>query len=153
MKETAEITKYDSGLSNEKHAAIAGQFNEKCGPLQDLIDKANAIKVTGAGDVAAMKLARTTRLSLKNIRVEVEKTRKSLKEESLREGKAIDGMANIVKFLIVPVEQGLQEKEDFVKLAESHRKVKENEARAVTSLADSGLRSIIADLESSIAKM
>lgn len=91
--------------------------------------KAKAIIVTSADQVKEMELARQARLNLKNIRVEVEKKRKQLKEESLRTGKAVDGMANIIKFLIVPVEEYLQQQEDFVKQQEEKRKAELAEKR------------------------
>src|SRR3990167_2280088 len=84
--------------------------------------KAKEILVTDISQIKEMGLAREARLGLKDIRVEVEKKRKVLKEESLRKGKAIDGMANIIKFLIIPIEEHLQEQEDFVKRQEEKRK-------------------------------
>lgn len=91
--------------------------------------KAKAIVVTNAEQTKEMELARQARLNLKNIRVEVEKKRKQLKEESLRTGKAIDGMANIIKYLIIPVEEYLQQQEDFVKQQEARRKAELAEKR------------------------
>ncbi|QDT46210.1 IgA-specific serine endopeptidase autotransporter precursor [Symmachiella dynata] len=84
--------------------------------------KAESISVTSVDDKEAMKNAREARLHLKNIRVDVEKTRKELKEESLRKGKAIDGMANVIKFLIVPIEEHLDKQEKFVEIQEQKRK-------------------------------
>jgi len=68
------------------------------------------------------------RLELKKIRVEAEKKRKEMKSESLRKGKAIDGFANIIKFLIVPIEEHLQKQEDFIKVLEK-AKLDELEAK------------------------
>lgn len=126
-KPTAAIQAYDSGLSVERHNELAGRFNPFMDTVQGLIECSKTIEVKGEEDVSAMDLARTTRLGLKSIRIDVEKTRKELKEASMREGKAIDGMANIIKYIIVPVEKDLQEKEDFVRIAEQKR---------ITSLAE-----------------
>lgn len=117
----AEIQKFESGLSMEKHNDLSGRFNPFAESVKELIATAEGLEVAGAEDIELMALARKTRLSLRSIRLDVEKTRKDLKEESLREGKAIDGMANIIKFIIVPVENHLQEQEDFVKRAEEDR--------------------------------
>ena len=76
-------------------------------------EKAMAIQVTSTEQKEAMKDARTARLALKSIRVDTEKRRKEMKEESLRKGKAIDGMANVIFYLIEPIEKHLQEQEDF----------------------------------------
>jgi len=118
---TKEIQKYESGLSDDKHNALAKSFNPFAEEMTGLIKTAGTIEVTDANDIDAMKLARKTRLELRRVRVDVEKSRKSLKESALREGKAIDGMANIIKFMIVPVEEALQAKEDFVRIAEKRR--------------------------------
>lgn len=84
--------------------------------------KAASIQVTDVEDKDGMKAAREARLQLKSIRVDVEKVRRELKEESLRKGKAIDGMANVIKFLIVPIEEHLEKQEKFIELQEERRK-------------------------------
>lgn len=119
--ETTQMEKYDSGLTDDKHLELANAFNPLMANVKRLIKTAEGVDITGPEDKAAMALARKTRLALKGIRVDVEKKRKTLKEESLRTGKAIDGMANIVKFLIVPVEEQLQEQEDYAKKIEQKR--------------------------------
>ena len=56
-----------------------------------LTHEAQQITVTDESDKAGMARARETRLAIKKVRTDAEKTRKELKEESLRMGKAIDG--------------------------------------------------------------
>ncbi len=124
MAMTEEIQKYQSGLSKDKQAALCATFNPFMERVEALRGTAESVEVKTDDDVAAMQLARETRLQLKALRVGVEKKRKELKESSMREGKAIDGMANIVKFVIVPIEQDLQAKEDFVKRLEAERVAK-----------------------------
>lgn len=85
-------------------------------------NEAMKIIVTNALQVEKMQLARNMRLGLKDIRIDVEKIRKKLKEDSLRKGKAIDGMANIIKYLIVPIEQHLEEQEKFVQIENEVKK-------------------------------
>jgi DNA repair exonuclease SbcCD ATPase subunit len=75
--------------------------------------KAMSIKVTSADQTGDMKLARVARLELKAIRVEAEKVRKKLKEESLLMGRAIDGTNAILLAAIVPLETYLEEQENF----------------------------------------
>ena len=118
---TIEIQAYESGLSVEKHNELANRFNPFMAEVDGLIQSAKGIVVADAKDRDGMASARKVRLALKAIRVDIEDTRKELKESALREGKAIDGMANIIKFVIVPVEQELKEKEDFVRRAEEKR--------------------------------
>ena len=94
--------------------------------------KAEALVVTDATQVHDMKMARTARLALKEIRVNADKKRKELKEDSLRYGKAVQGVYNVIEFLIAPIEKHLQEQEDFVAIAEAERKArKEAEAKVI----------------------
>src|SRR5690606_10630522 len=51
-----------------------------------------------------------------------EKTRKSLKENALREGQTIDAIAKILTNLILPIEEDLEQKEKFVEIQEAKRK-------------------------------
>ncbi len=97
---------------------------------QEWRKKAEAIQVTSGDDKPQIKAAREARLALKEIRVTVDKRRKELKEESLRKGKAIDGMANVIKFLIAPIEEHLEKQEKFVQLQEEQRLQKLKESRA-----------------------
>ena len=88
-----------------------------------------ALVVTAEDQKDLMKEAREKRLKLKNIRVQAENIRKEMKEESLRESRAIDGMANIIKYFVVPLEEHLQKQEDYAKNLAEERKVKIYEAR------------------------
>ena len=92
-------------------------------------DKAFAIKVTNIGQTQEMGRARQARLALKDIRVQTEKTRVQMKEDSLRTGKAIDGMANVIKFLIAPIEQHLQDQEDYGKRMQEKAQAEQRDLR------------------------
>ena len=104
------------GVENDKALALCSAFQPFIDQAQEWAEQADSLVVTSAEDTKTMKECRSLRLNLKQVRVETEKKRKAMKEASLREGKAIDGMANIVKFLVVPIEERLQEQEDFAKL-------------------------------------
>jgi len=95
--------------------------------------KAMAIKVTNAGQKEAMNDARTARLALKGIRVDTEKRRKEMKEDSLRKGKAIDGMANVIFYLIEPIEKHLREQEDFAARLEAKEREETRQLREIES--------------------
>jgi hypothetical protein len=62
-----------------------------------------------AAAITDPKAARSARLELRTLRVSAEKTRKSLKEDSIRMGKAIDGANNILLAMIVPIEKSLED--------------------------------------------
>ena len=99
----------------EKSAAVALKDN-----FQEHFKEAEALRLRAAdlafdeGDpLPGMREARALRLELRAVRVAAEKTRKSMKEESLRTGKAIDGLYNLLAYAIVPLEESLAEKEAF----------------------------------------
>ena len=125
-----DLQTQDFGLDNERQNALASRYNAVVSDLKTHIEAAKAITVASDTDTQGMQAARATRLALKAIRVNVENTRKALKEAPIREGKAIDGMANIIKYMIEPVEADLQAKEDFVRLAGERRKAELAAARA-----------------------
>lgn len=95
-----------------------GQFLDQA---QSLVQEAKQIIVTSENQADLMKLAREKRLELKDIRLNTESARKAMKEDIVRAGKAIDGAANIIKFLIVPEEERLEQQEKFAKIAQEKR--------------------------------
>jgi hypothetical protein len=96
-----EIVPQELGLTSEAKAnlitSFSGFFAEAARWKQE------------AEMITDPKLARTARLELKAIRVAAEKTRKELKADSLRMGKAIDGANNILLNEIVPTERHLED--------------------------------------------
>lgn len=112
-----------SGLAENKTQTLIEQFGDSYRKAIEIAKDAGEIEVTSIEDVVGMKQARTKRLALKEIRVKVENARVRLKEQSVREGKAIDGMANIIKAIIIPAERYLAEQEQFaIRLAEQKRR-------------------------------
>jgi len=105
-----------AGLESTKAQYILENFQDYFKIAAEWEEKAKAIIVTDAEQKVDMKMARTGRLFLREKRITIEKARKRLKEQSLREGKAIDGIANVLKALIVPIEQHLEKQEKFVEI-------------------------------------
>jgi colicin import membrane protein len=118
-----------SNLPKPKVQTLMETFAPAFQEAKQIVTAAREIKVTSADDTDTMQLARTERLKLKDIRVSIEKTRKELKEQSLREGRAIDGAANIIKALIVPVEEHLQAQEKYAELLEEKRLAERHQKR------------------------
>lgn len=88
--------------------------------------KAESLVVTDVSQVREMKMAREARLALKEIRVNADKTRKELKEESLRYGKAVQGVYNVIEYLIAPIEKHLEDQEKYAEIQEAKRKAELN---------------------------
>jgi colicin import membrane protein len=118
----------ESGLEPTKARYILEQFQDYFQIASEWEIKAKALIVTNEKQTAEMEMARTGRLFLKEKRIAVEKARKELKEQSLREGKAIDGIANVLKALIVPIEEHLERQEKFIEIKEEAKRL-EIEAR------------------------
>jgi hypothetical protein len=95
----------------------------------ELIVTDKTIVVTDEDDTAAMKKAREVRLELKKVRTTVENKRKELKEDSLRTGKAIDGVAKYIKDNIQPVEEYLETQERFAEMKAAARAAELKQAR------------------------
>jgi hypothetical protein len=115
-----------SGLAKEKADFLIQKFDGFMDIARQYEETARTIVVTADDQVDLMARARKGRLYLKEIRVDIEKTRKALKEESLREGKAIDAVANALKALIEPTEAYLDSQERFTEIRE--RKKREDQA-------------------------
>ena len=116
MSNKLEVLVKDSGLDSTKAKVLLTQFQDYFDLAAEWEIKAKTISVTNENQTAEMKMARAGRLFLKEKRVSIEKTRKALKEQSLREGKAIDGIANVLKALIIPIEKHLDQQEHFVEI-------------------------------------
>lgn len=106
----------DSGLEPTKAQFILEKFHDYFNIAAEWEAKAKTIVVTNENQQADMKMARVGRLFLRDKRLSIEKSRKELKEQALREGKAIDGIANVLKALIVPIEEYLDKQERFVEI-------------------------------------
>lgn len=106
----------ESGLEPTKARTILTLFQDYFTIADEWALRAKDIVVTDGSQVAQIEAAREGRLFLRDKRIAIEKARKELKEQALREGKAIDGIANVLKALIVPIEEYLKTQENFVEL-------------------------------------
>jgi hypothetical protein len=112
----------ESGLDKTKAQVLLENFSNYFELAADWENKTKMLKITDVTQVAEMKMAREGRLFLKQKRIDVEKTRKALKENALREGQTIDAIAKILTNLIIPIETELEEKEKFAEIQEAKRK-------------------------------
>ena len=131
MKTENQLTIHlkENNVSEETALKLNNSFSPFFEQAIEWKEKAESINVTNSDQVQEMTISREIRLALRGIRTDSDKKRKELKEASLREGRAIDGMANIIKFLIVPIEEHLQKQEDFVKIQREKEIEELNESR------------------------
>jgi hypothetical protein len=97
---------------------------------------AKTIVVTDAGQRREVRMAREGRLFLKAKRVALETRRKELKAEYLRKGRAVDGVANILKSVIVPIEEYLESQEKFAEIQEAAAKAEADRIAAEIAEAE-----------------
>ncbi len=121
----------ESGLENTKAQCMLDTFEDYFKIAAEWEAKMKTFEVTDESQKIEMSMAKQGRLFLKEKRVAIEKARKSLKEQALREGKAIDGIANVLKALIVPIEEYLGKQEKFVEIREAEAAAKEAEEERV----------------------
>lgn len=110
-----------NALTVETADSLRASFAPLFQQAAEWVQKAQALNVTDVSQTREMKLARECRLALKEIRGKVEGVREDLKRDSLRKGKAIDGISNIFKFQFQPVEEQLMELEKFKEREEAKR--------------------------------
>lgn len=139
----------ETGVEQSTATQLRFAFNAMFGQAEKWLGQARAIRVTDVTQVREMKMAREVRLALRQIRCDAENTRKRLKSDALAKGRAIDGIANVLKALIEPAETYLQEQEDFARRVEEQRLAALNETRrlALSAYMDvSGLSENLAGL-------
>ena len=100
-------------LPQTKSEAIKAQFSNFFRQVAEWETRLSTLSVTSIEQKAEMKMADEARKFLKNKRVEIEKTRKTLKEDALREGQTIDAIAKFLTSLIVPLEEQAEEMAKF----------------------------------------
>lgn len=124
----AEDEKQMLAVVEQNHLQLdtAQNLQKQFAPLftqaRNAIEKSRGITVTDASQTLQIKMARLCRLELKAIRVAGEKTRKEIKEDSLRRSKAIDGFAAILNDLIGAEETRLEQQEKIAEMQEANRK-------------------------------
>jgi hypothetical protein len=80
--------------------------------------RSESLVVTDVSQLREMKMAREARLALRDVRINADKTRKYLKEEGLRYGRAVQGVYNVIESAIVPIEAHLEKQEKFKEIHE-----------------------------------
>jgi hypothetical protein len=127
--ETIELVTETPALETMPRADLPAIWEDYRAKLEKLKATAETLTVTDVSQKAEMKLARTTRLLLKDLRVDVEKRRKELGEAALRTKQKIDEQAKTIKELIEPLEARLLEQEQFAEALEAKAKEETRLAR------------------------
>lgn len=113
-----------SGIEKTKGQLVLDHFTSFFNQASEWEAKVKALVITDASQVREMKMAREGRLALRDIRLAADKTRKRLKEDSLRESNFIQSIYNIIEGTIAPLESELLEKEKYAENLEKERQAK-----------------------------
>jgi hypothetical protein len=123
MKKEIDAIVHTGLIEKNKADYIKEKFENFTSTIEEWSEKANQIVVTDESQKEIMATAREGRLLLKAKRIEVEKVRKSLKEQSLQEGRIIDGVAKYLTSLIEPAEKHLELQEKFIEIKEQEKRL------------------------------
>ena len=116
MENQLSVIIKESGLEEAESNSLMEKFGNYEQIAKEWELKAKAIVVTNNSQTVEMAMAKAARRKFSDLRIEVEKARKTMKEQSLRKGQAIDAIARFIVSLISPIEEYLRLQEDFTKI-------------------------------------
>lgn len=120
-----------SSLDEIEGQMLIAKFGSYENIAREWESKAKEIVVTREDQTIEMAMAKEARRKFSQLRIDVEKARKGLKEQSLRKGQAIDAIARYLISLIQPIETHLRLQEDFVKIRDEQKRQQEAEAARI----------------------
>lgn len=118
------------GLDEKRGQIILNTFGPIFMLAESSIRSADATHVSCESDADNIEKAALVKKSLAGIRIELERTRKDLKEDSLRLGKGIDKVARMIRERIEPAEARMEELAKFKERAEEKRRTELHRSRA-----------------------
>ncbi len=122
--ETLELTERSESpdIATMERADIPAIWESFGAQLLKLKKTAETLTVTDVSQTAEMKIARTTRFTLRDLRIAIENKRVELGEEALKKKQKIDAEAKKLKQVIEPLEARLLEQEKFAEVQEEKRR-------------------------------
>lgn len=131
-----DATKF--GLEKSKADQIQAVFVPMVATLKEFESRYNEIIVQKEITEELTLKAKRLRLDIAKVRTSAEKARKDEKEAYLKAGKAIDGIANILKFAVSEKEDKLEKIEKHFELLEEKRRA-ELESSRISTLIEFGI--------------
>lgn len=120
-----------AGMEEKSAHALVAAFMPLKARLDELCLDANLVMVKNEADEKGIQLAKDKAKLAKDLRLEVERNRKTFKENALRTGQAIDKIAALFSDRLEPVETRLKELAATKERAEADRKAKITAERAL----------------------
>ena len=118
-----------AGLEQDTTKTLRDKFLPFWEQAEQWKKKAEGLVVTDESQTSEMKMARVARLALRQVRIDADKTRKALKEDSIRYGRAVQGVYNVIEYMIKPIEDHLLQQEQFVEIRQQEARDRLNEDR------------------------
>lgn len=129
MEKSLAVVIKDSGVNDQSGVVIQSSFDVFLKQADTWKSVVESIVVTSSSQKKEMKLARTTRLALKDIRVAAKKRTTELKAEALKYNKAVQDAYNFIEETITPLEEQLFVQEKFAEIEAAALKIKLYEER------------------------
>lgn len=114
---------------NEPPMKQLAPYDEFKAKIESIRKTAETITVSDISQTAEMKIARTTRLALKDIRIAITHRHKELKEGILVEGRKIDAGKNELLAVLEPLELRLRDQEEFIERETARIQAEKHAAR------------------------
>lgn len=121
-----QIAPEEPGEPPMKQLAPYDEFKTK---IENIKKIAESITVTDISQKAEMKIARTTRLEIRDVRIAITHRHKELKEGILVEGRKIDAGKNELLAVLEPLELRLKDQEEFIERAVARIQAEKRVAR------------------------
>lgn len=100
-------------VSDETAITLRKSFGDFLIQAEQWAEKAKSLVVTDISQKEEMKQAREARLAIRNLRLDADKKRKELKEDSLKYAKAVQEVYNKIEDALSPIEEHLMNQEKF----------------------------------------
>lgn len=126
------------GLTESKAQQIENVFLPMVAMLKDFEEVYNKVIAMPIENPESATAAKRLRLDISKIRIEADKVHKAAKEESLRTGKAIDGIRNILKYAVTEKEEALKKIETYAERMEADR-IEKLASKRIVSLLQYGI--------------
>lgn len=120
MTEAVAVIGIDEYIKTE-----IARFNVADAAIDEMKNRFMSLTINGVDDREGYKAVRESRLLVKGKRIEVERIRKSIKEDSLKFGRAVDGEAKRITALLEPIEDHLEKQEKAIDEEKEHIKAEQ----------------------------
>lgn len=116
-----EVIIEEQGITKSGMHPLIEAFGAPFTEAGEVLADYESIKVKDELDLGTMAKAREARLILKKARTTIEANRKDLKADIVKQGRAIDSVARLVKEQIEPAEKYLETQEKYAELKAAER--------------------------------